>query len=181
MLLNALKSMLGLGSNYHSAATLYTVLVTQARSPEFYTALGVEDSIRGRFDMILLHMHLLTTTLEERGPKGTEMSRSLQEIMVNDLDRSLREMGVGDMSVGKKMKDLAGAWFGRRLAYDEAKTLETYAAAIARNVYESEDVTAAAHALARYGQECLRTLSGLHDADLFKAKLTFAPIVVSQA
>lgn len=179
MLLSALKSMLGFGSNYHRAATLYTALVTQARSPEFYVGLGVEDSIRGRFDMILLHMHLLTTTLEERGQTGTEMSRSLQEIMVSDLDRSLRELGVGDMSVGKKMKDLAGAWFGRRLAYDEAKTLESYASAIARNVYESEDVTPAAHKLARYGQESLRALADLKDADLFKAKLTFAPIQAS--
>lgn len=105
---------------------LYEAIVAAARHPVPYSAWGVADSVDGRFDMITLHMFL---TLERLKGGDEAFRQNLVNEFFSDMDRSLREMGVGDVSVGKKVRKMAEVFYGRVAAYD--KDLK---AGLARNV-----------------------------------------------
>lgn len=126
----------------HTAYMLYKTLVEQARHASFYTEYGVDDTIEGRFDMILLHLFMVDERLNLAGEQYVGLRRNLHEAMVSDIDRSFRELGVGDMSVGKEMKKVGSAWLGRHTAY--AAALEDNAEegalsqAIQKNLYADE-------------------------------------------
>jgi cytochrome b pre-mRNA-processing protein 3 len=123
----------------HNAAAdqLYAALVEQARRPAFYAKLGVPDTVDGRFEMIVLHMFLVLHRL--KGEAGAErLGQDLFDAMFADMDRSLREMGVGDLSVGRHIKTMAKGFYGRVAAYESGLADPTDAAlaeAIRRNVY----------------------------------------------
>lgn len=131
---------------------LYEQAVRQARHPAFYTRLGVADRIDARFELYTLHVLLLAMRLREEGGRGAEAAQDLFDTYVSALDHVLRELGVGDISVGKKMRKLGEALFGRMTAWEtplrdgDAAGL---AVGLARNVYETDDVETAA-ALAAY-------------------------------
>ncbi len=99
------------------ALDLYALAVEQARQPQFYTDLGVQDRIDARFEIYTLHVLLLFVRLRYEGPRGAEMAQKLFEHYVSALDNVLRELGVGDVSVGKKMRKLGEALYGRMAAY----------------------------------------------------------------
>ncbi len=140
---------------------LYGKIVEQARNPEFYLKYGIEDSLDGRFDMILLHLFLVLRRLEEEGEAEGLLQRHLQEAFVTDMDRSLREMGVGDMSVGKQVKKMSVAWFGRSSAYREALAMDDdnkqLIETLNRNVYRDKP-NPAAEKLAGYVRTCCDSL-----------------------
>ena len=120
------------------AHALYIALVRQARQPFFYTHAGVPDTVDGRFDQILLHCFLLTHRLRQEPdhPEAARTAAAITDRFFDDMDRSLREMGVGDMSVGKKIKKMADALNGRFVTYEKALAdKEELAFAITRNVY----------------------------------------------
>lgn len=131
---------------------LYEAAVRQARDPGFYTRMGVADRIDARFELYTLHVLLLVMRLRDEGEQGGEAGQTLFNTYVSALDHALRELGVGDVSVGKKMRKLGEALYGRMTAY-EAPLRDADAAALAaglaRNVYESED-PATGEALAAY-------------------------------
>ena len=128
------------------ANALYNTAVAQSRQPGFYLAGGVPDTIDGRFDMIVLHAFLIMRRLRDGGPDGEALSQALFDEMFADMDRSLREMGVGDMSVGKHIKRMVKAFYGRAAAYEEGldgndDALErALAANLFRNVNPPRDV-----------------------------------------
>jgi cytochrome b pre-mRNA-processing protein 3 len=99
---------------------LYVAAAAQARQPDFYTRLGAADSVEGRFELYTLHVVLLLRRLKGQGGAVSEISQALFDAYVRSLDDALREMGVGDLSVGKKMRRLGEAFFGRVKNYDEA-------------------------------------------------------------
>jgi cytochrome b pre-mRNA-processing protein 3 len=101
-----------------SVYTLYNTIVTQSRNEEFYTKYGVTDSINGRFDLITLHMFIILRRLRKIEKTGERLSQDLFDVMFADMDKNMREMGVGDLSVGKNVKSLAIAFYGRLKAYD---------------------------------------------------------------
>ena len=117
---------------------LYRAIVAQSRKSDFYSRLGVPDTLDGRFDMIILHAFLVMRRLGRVGAEGAVLNQALFDLLFADMDSSLREIGVGDLSVGKKMKIMAQAFYGRVEAYEaglktaEASTLQT---ALARNLY----------------------------------------------
>src|SRR3979490_263814 len=116
---------------------LYGTIVAQARLPSFYAAYGVPDTGAGRFEMLVLPRALTARRLA-REPVTTALGPALFERFCRDLDHNLREMGVGDLTVPKKMQGFAGAYFGRARAYDQALTAcdsGACAAAVARNVF----------------------------------------------
>jgi len=134
------------------AQALYAHAVDQARRPAFYTALAVPDRIDARFELYTLHVSLLLMRLRAEGERGADVGQRLFDIYVSALDDSLRELGVGDLAVAKKMRKLGEALYGRMKAYEaplEAGDADALAAALARNVHASEDVTAGG-ALAAY-------------------------------
>lgn len=125
-----------LGRKTSEVGPIYSGIVTAARQPRFYAEWGVPDTLDGRFDMIVLHLFLVLDRL--RAEQGyEEMSQKLTDYFHQDMDRSLREMGVGDLSVGKKVRKMAEACYGRLLAYGQAIAGhdEDLQQALARNVY----------------------------------------------
>lgn len=132
--------------------SLYEAAVLQARDPGFYTRMGVADRIDSRFELYTLHVLLLVMRLRDEGERGAETGQALFNIYISALDNALRELGVGDVSVGKKMRKLGEALYGRMTAYEAPlrdADAATLAAGLARNVYESED-PATGDALAAY-------------------------------
>ena len=106
------------------ALSLYKASVGQARKPEFYINCGISDNLDGRFDLIVLHVHIVTRNLISTGDKGVRLSNLIFKTMMDDMDMNLREMGVGDLSVGKRVKAMARAFYGRAKAYDHAFKVE---------------------------------------------------------
>jgi cytochrome b pre-mRNA-processing protein 3 len=99
---------------------LYASAAAQARTPGLYAALGAPDTVEGRFELYSLHVALLLRRLKGQGPQAAETAQGLFDAYVQALDDALREMGVGDLSVGKKMRRLGEAFYGRVRNYDEA-------------------------------------------------------------
>jgi len=136
------KRLFSAGAEKRNAYLIYQALVTQARKPELYEEMNVPDTIEGRFDMILLHLFLVDTRLEKEGTPFVRLRRFIQEAMVSDMDRSFRELGVGDMSVGKEMKKVGAAWLGRKAAYRDAflsdKKEQNLEDVVQKNIYRGE-------------------------------------------
>ena len=133
-----------------AARRLYTAAVRQARDPALYTAGGVADTLDGRFDLIVLHVVPLMRRLRRCGEAGRDLSQALFDVMFDDMDQSLREMGVGDLRVGKRVKQMARAFYGRAKAYDQAfepapgaERRRAIAEALERNVFNNEPPPAA--------------------------------------
>jgi cytochrome b pre-mRNA-processing protein 3 len=131
---------------------LYAVAVEQARQPAFYTALGVADRIDARFELYTLHVLILFLRLKQDGERGEVAAQKLFDTYISSLDNTLRELGVGDVSVGKKMRKLGESLYGRMNAYEgplRAEDVDALAVSLAKNIYESADAETG-RALARY-------------------------------
>lgn len=123
---------------------LYEAIVAAARQPKFYASLGVADTVEGRFDVLILHVYLVVARLKTQAP---DLCQKLMNAFCEDMDGNLREMGVGDLGVGKRVRRMAEALTGRIYAYDNAKDQAELEAALTRNVYHgvaSEHVKALA-------------------------------------
>lgn len=128
-----------------AAHELYGAAVRQARQPSFYATCAVPDTLDGRFDLIVLHVFMVMRGLKPLGEPGARLGQALLEVLFDDMDQNLREMGVGDLSVGKKVKVMARAFYGRSKAYGDALVPDAestlLAAALARNVYGRTEPT----------------------------------------
>ena len=124
------------------AAQLYSDVVAAARAPAFYADLTVPDTIEGRYEMIVLHVVLLLRRLRQPGAGQKKLAQALVDFMAADLDRSIRELGVGDMSVGKFMKRLGEGLYGRAAAYNKAlddRDTGAMETAVLRNIFDGDD------------------------------------------
>jgi cytochrome b pre-mRNA-processing protein 3 len=134
---------------------MYQGALAQSRRVEFYTRLGVADTMDGRFDLLCLHAAILIARLSREGAEGRAMAQALFDVLFTQVDYALREIGIGDLGVPKHMQKMMKAFNGRMQAYaaafqsgDEA----SLAQAIARNLYRREAVedAPAAAPMARY-------------------------------
>jgi cytochrome b pre-mRNA-processing protein 3 len=144
-------------------ATLYKRIATASRIPGLYAALGIPDTLEGRFEALSLHMVLALRALRQLPHPADEVAKDLTDAFFRDMDASLREMGVGDTVVPKRMKKVAESFYGRAHAYDaplNGGDEAGLALALGRNVYGSE---APAAPLARYAFAADR---GLKTVDL---------------
>ncbi len=147
--------MFGLGRRRHERAgfRLYTAAVAAARAPYLYAKLGVPDTLDGRFDLVGLFVFTLIDRLRLAPEPGPALAQAVFDAMFSDMDVTLREMGVGDLSVGKKVKAMWEAFNGRVRAYAAAVAAGdglSLELAIARNVWRGADPPeGAAAALAR--------------------------------
>ena len=145
---------------------LYVKAVAQARQPVFYAEREVPDTLDGRFDMLVLHVFLLLHRLGADGKPMKRINQALFDLMFADMDRSLRELGVSDMRIGKKVKEMARAFYGRVDAYepvlgDKPKLEE----ALTRNLYRGIEVRAdSLSAMAHYIQSQVAALAALDSA-----------------
>ena len=118
---------------------LYGKVVEAARTPELYADLHVPDTPNGRFECIALHAIVVIRRLQREGDEGAELAQAVFDAMFRDMDVSSREMGVGDLAVGKRIKAMAQAFYGRAKAYGAAldgNDQEGLARALGRNIFE---------------------------------------------
>lgn len=108
-----------LGRRSDKALEIYHELLAQARSPRFFGPTMVPDTVEGRFEVLILHVFLVVDALGAR-PGGEALGQDVFDAFFSDMDDALREMGVGDLSVAKKIKAMSEAFYGRSLAYREA-------------------------------------------------------------
>jgi cytochrome b pre-mRNA-processing protein 3 len=127
-----------------AAEHAYGLVVEQSRRPEFFVALGVPDTLDGRFELICLHAFLYLRRLRGEKQAAASLSQRFFDTMFADFDRSLREIGVGDLSVGRQINRMAEAFYGRIRAYEEGLAGDdaALAAALARNLYGTASATA---------------------------------------
>jgi cytochrome b pre-mRNA-processing protein 3 len=150
-----------------AARSLLGAVMAEARAPELYLAGGVADTIDGRFDLIVLHLYFLLRRLKEAGACGKAMSQFVFDAAFSNFDEALREMGVGDLSVGKKIRKMAEAFYGRLDAYERAVAQGTggaFEAAVVRNAYRGVP------------PEPARLASLLQAIDRFRRRMEAAPL-----
>jgi len=120
---------------------LYAACAKNARNSAFYLELGVPDSVEGRFELYALHVILVIERLKGQGDQAGAVSQALFDALLRGLDDGLRDMGVGDLSVGKKMRKLGEALYGRARNLDEALAMlpdpGPLRAFLKRTVYET--------------------------------------------
>ena len=152
---------------------IYGMIVTRAREPLFYRDLGVPDTVNGRFDLLLMHLWLVLRRLKSVG-SGTALSQALFDHFCADMDDNLREMGVGDQAVPKRMRAFGEAFYGRTAAYDMALTegSEALAQALCKNVLDGERIEQARE-LAAYAESAMAELAQLDDATLLRGAWRF--------
>jgi len=160
---------------------LYGAAVAAARQPYFYAVLGVPDTLDGRFDLLSLFAFLLIERLRPEPAPGPALAQAVFDAMFSDMDVNLREMGVGDLSVGKKVKAMWNAFHGRAIAYAAALANGDEAAleaAIARNVWRGgSPPPGSAAALARLIAAVRADLDRQSLASLAEGKASFRPPV----
>ncbi len=133
-----MKALFGRKPQQENAAALYGAVMAAARRPEFVEKFGLPDTFATRFELLTLHMFLALHRLKAEGAAGQGPMQALTERMVEDLDRSLRELGVGDMGMARRMKKMMSGFYGRVLAYEkavEAGDEEALRRALARNLF----------------------------------------------
>jgi cytochrome b pre-mRNA-processing protein 3 len=152
---------------------VYSAIVAQSRQPRFYAEWQVPDTVTGRFDMISLHLALLFRRLRSEGPATADFSQAVFDLFFKDMDRSLREMGVTDLGVPKKIQKMGNVFYGLLASVNEAidtGTPDLVAAVLARNVFGGEMTPGAAH-LASYLIEQAGRLAIVPVADIITGHL----------
>lgn len=157
---------------------LHGEIMTAARQPALYDDFGVPDTFEGRFEMLVLHGVLAVRRINRLPEPGPDLAQDLTDGIFRHLDATLREMGVGDLAVPKRMKKHAEAFAGRGHAYGEPLEAHDDAAlrlALARNVHgdetRAEDLQIAA--LAAYVHRVEATLAGYDLAHFAAGRIGF--------
>ena len=152
---------------------IYGMIVTQAREPSFYRDLGVPDTVNGRFDVLVLHLWMVLRRFRTAGGDAG-VSQALFDRFCEDMDANLREMGVGDLAVPRRMRGFGEAFYGRCAAYDQAfaSGREPLARALCRNILDGEGMENALR-LATYVEGTVDGLAKLDEAAIFGAAWTF--------
>ena len=163
-----------------AGGALFKALSAQARQPVFYERLGVADTVEGRFELYVLHLVLVLHRLKGQGPQAAETSQAVFDTFLRNLDEGLRDMGVGDLSVGKKMRKLGEAVYGRIKGYDrafaETDPVAALGALIARTVYQDRPDAPSAAALAGYASAAVAGLAAQPLEAVLQARLTWPEV-----
>lgn len=159
---------------------LYASIVAAARQAPFYSDWNVPDTPLGRFEMLSLHMFLFQHRMHDAGDAAREIAQILIDDFFEDVDHSLRELGIGDMGIPKRMKKLAKMYYGRTAAYDDALgrgDREALVAALSRNIQpEAASWSEAAH-LADYVLGAVDRLAAQDTGAICAGRISFpAPV-----
>lgn len=155
---------------------LYGAAVAAARQPWFYRDLGVPDTLDGRFDLVGLHAFLVIRRLAALPPPGPDVAQAVFDAMFSDMDTNLREMGVSDLAVGKRVKTMWEAFHGRSAAYESALGVDdaALADALLRNVWRGAQPPGdAPQHLARLVRRHVAALAAMPNDALLAGRLTF--------
>tara|TARA_R110001583_G_scaffold27985_7_gene99758 strand:+ start:32242 stop:32931 length:690 start_codon:yes stop_codon:yes gene_type:complete len=161
-----------------AAFALYSALVSQARQPAFYTRLGVADTMEGRFDLILVHAFILFRRLK-KDENSRELAQVIFDVMFADLDQNMREMGIGDVGILKRIRKMSESYHGRIVAYEEGAQSGAIelAAALKRNLYADTEVTdAQLMAMVGYINDALSELDKQNSQNLHSGVVYFPDV-----
>jgi cytochrome b pre-mRNA-processing protein 3 len=161
-----------------AAELAYQRVVEQARQPGFYLAGGVPDTVDGRFELICLHAFIYLDRLRTERSEPAALGQCFFDAMFADFDRSLREMGTGDLSVGREVRRMAEAFYGRISAYRRglADGDAALQAALARNLFGTARATPAQLlAMAEYLRREAVRFEHEPGAELLAGRLSFGP------
>ncbi len=148
----------------------YAILTAAGRAPAFYTDMGVPDTVMGRFEMLSLVFILYFRRTRASATSGQEIAQEIVDAFFLDIDYSIRELGVGDTGVPKRMKKLGGMFYGRLESY--AKALDTgdreaLAAALARNIHpQAGEIAQPMRRLADWAFAAEAALAVVDEADI---------------
>ncbi len=174
----ALLGLLGRKRHERAGFELYTAAVGAARDPYIFETLGVPDTLDGRFDVIGLYVFLVVHRLHAASKEGKDLAQAVFDAMFSDMDINLREIGVGDMTVGKRVRAMWEAFNGRSAAYAEALDsgdVMALAGAVGRNVWRGQAPPESAHALAALAMEQSRHLAEQPVEALLVGRVSFRP------
>ncbi|MDD3020723.1 MAG: ubiquinol-cytochrome C chaperone family protein [Alphaproteobacteria bacterium] len=160
-----------------AARGLYATVMVASRNPAFFSVYNVPDTVEGRFEVLAMHGGVLVNRLSspEMGSEGIKLAQAFFDVMFRDLDWSLREMGIGDLGVPRRVKKMMSAFKGRAVAYDEA--LKSGAGdvkhALIRNMYgmAQEISSSKLDMMVSYMQECAKKLADVELADFQQGKV----------
>src|SRR5262245_39508148 len=160
----------------NSLRAVYGAIVAAARHPLLYAEWGVPDTLDGRYDMIVLHAVLVLDRLSDEGEAARNFAQGLTDEVFADMDRSLREMGVGDLSVGKKVRRMAEVFYGRARVYTGALRAENegeLAEALYRNVFAGAGEKGGSGLLAAYALRLRRHLHQRQIGPILSGEIDF--------
>ncbi|MBL41321.1 MAG: hypothetical protein CMM49_01530 [Rhodospirillaceae bacterium] len=161
------------------AENVFKLIVSQSRKKIFYTKLSVPDTIDGRFELIVLHTYLVVRCLKNTKYKKN-FGRDIMTKLFDDFDLSLRELGVGDMGMGRKIKVMADSFYGRCKAYEEGLKLgdKELEAAITRNIYGGKIEREVASILVDYVKSEAKYIENLSFEEINYGKFNFREIKI---
>jgi cytochrome b pre-mRNA-processing protein 3 len=179
------KSFFGFGRQFNLEVTdaLYGQIVAAARQPLFYAEWGVPDTPIGRFEMLSVHLFLFLERARGSSEGLSGLAQDITDEFFKDVEHSLRELGIGDMGVPKRMKKLARMFYGRAEAYREALAASdevALAAALARNVCPERDSWPQSAHIATYVVNGLKHLATQSEAELLSGKIHFLPATTGE-
>lgn len=158
----------------------YNIIMAQSRQPVFFAEWGVTDSVTGRFDVLSLHMALVLRRLARQGSAHKDHSQALFDLFFKDMDRSLREMGTGDMGVPKKIQKMGELFYGLVEKLNQAVDANDRPALVAlcKRNFDTEDDALDAEALASYISQQDAHLASLDANEIVNGKFAFGDINV---
>lgn len=161
-----------------SALAAYARIVERSREPAFYVDWGVPDTLDGRFEMLALHAFLVLNRLKRESGDAAAFAQELFDTMFADLDRALREMGAGDLGVGRRVQAMAQGLYGRIAAYERGLADEAaMVAALRRNLFgTTAPREAQIAAFSTYTQRQAAALAAQPTAALLTGAVAFAPV-----
>jgi cytochrome b pre-mRNA-processing protein 3 len=156
----------------------YGAIVARARDPWFYGEGGVPDTLEGRFELLALHAFLVLHRLRREPGAAQRFAQELFDTMFGDLDRSLREMGVGDFGIGRRVKALAAKFYGRIVAYESGLADPSLLAGALRRILYGPAAPSETQlaSLTHYVPRQAAALAALPLASLLAGEVRFAPL-----
>lgn len=171
-------------NNRAIADTIYEQIVAAARQPTPYSDWNVPDTPLGRFEMLSLHLFLFLHRIKGEGSAADALGQELADAFFLDVDHSLRELGIGDMGIPKRMKTLSRMFYGRATSYGraiDAGDADELSAALARNVRPDQAEWPESRDLAEYALEANRDLATQDLATLLSGRVQFPTATGGQA
>ena len=164
------------------ADEIYVSLVARARHEDFYSAGIVPDTFDGRFEMMVMHLYLVHSRLKDASEAGRQFSQELFDAFIADMDAGLREAGVGDQTVPKRINKMTRVFYGRTGAYDEifddvTDTTTKLEATISRNLFPDDDegdVAAQSKTLSNYMMHERSLLKAMSEQDIAQKASLFS-------
>ncbi len=155
-------------------AAFYGAIVAQARAPAVYRVFEIPDTLEARFEVLVLHL-VVALGRTEGSPPLIALGQGAFDMFCQDMDDHMREMGVGDLSVPKKMRRVADAFYGRQATYHAASSEANLGSALIRTVYGNEDRPQAL-GLARYVLAAQAALARQDDAEIAGGRLAWPAV-----